>query len=411
MAIIYIDPSVPVNGSGTEESPYNTFVGITWGSNNSYLLKRGTVLYETITPASGANIIFSDYGDLNLGLPIIDCANTRAIGLNLNSRVACTVTNLHFKNQIGNPANGGIAVTGSKHIIKNCRFSQCQVSIHVNASADNLIQDNYFDIGNPQQTPTSSAYGVRVNAASSARNRIIFNTLRSTTRVNFISSLELYGATSCVLGWNDVMVPYADGPALRMNTTGSYLIGNYVRGKNVLDGLVVEGSNSNFIYNNTVIHLGDTEGHTGPAFKMGNEFGGADPSDLNIIKNNIFVSYTNLTFAGSIIGTGNLFNNNCYYRATTTGASPTIITYNTGGGAVQHTLATWQALGYDANSFNAKPDILISGLPKQSSFLIGTGSFVGQYVDPTRKYYANPPSIGAFEAATERATAPTRGTR
>ncbi len=411
MATFYIDPSSSINGTGTEEDPKNTFVGITWASDNSYLLKRGTVLYETITPTTGDRLTFSSYGDLNLDLPKVDCSNIRAIGLNLNSRVSCTITNLHFKNQIGAPANGGISVTGSKHTIKNCKFSQCQVSIHVNASADNLIQNNYFDIGNPQQTSTSSAYGIRVNAASSARNRVIFNTLRSTTRVNFISSMELYGATNSILGWNDVTVPYADGPALRMGTTGSYLIGNYIRGKNVLDGLVVEGSDSNFIYNNTVIHLGDTEGHSGPAFKMGNEFGAGSPSDLNIIKNNIFVSHTNLAFAGSIIGTGNIFDNNCYYRTTSAGPSTTIISYNTGGGATNHTLATWQALGYDNNSFNTKPDLLISGIPKQGSFLIGVGAYVGQYVDPTKKYYNNPPSIGAFDYPLERLEATVRGVR
>lgn len=403
MATFYIDPSSTTNGTGTIEDPKNTFVGITWAANNTYLLKRGTVLYETITPSTGSTLVFSSYGDLNLDLPIVDCANTRAVGLNLNSRVSCTITNLHFKNQIGGPANGGVVVTGSNHTIKNCRFSQCQVSIHVNASANNLIQGNYFDLGNPQQSSTASAYGVRINAASSARNRVIFNTLRSTTRVNFISSLELYGATDCVLGWNDVLVPFADGPALRMGTTGSYLIGNYIRGKNVLDGLVVEGSSSNFIYNNTVIHLGDTENHFGPAFKMGNEFGAGTPSDLNIIKNNIFVSHVNLAFAASVVGSNNVFNNNCYYRTVASGPSSTIISYNTGSGSTNHTLATWQALGFDANSFNAKPDILISGLPKQNSFLIGAGNYVGQYVDPTKKYYTNPPTIGAYEFVEERA--------
>ena len=399
MATFYIDPSKTTNGVGTEEDPKNTFVGITWGTNNYYLLKRGTSLKETITPTSGS-LFFSAYGNENIDLPNIDCENTRSVGINLNSQVQCSVSNIHIKNQIGNAPDGGIRVTGSKHTITNCRFTQCQICIHVNSSADNLIQDNYLDIGNPLQGSSTSAYGIRVNA--SARNRVIFNVLRSTTRVNFISSLELYGATNSTLGWNDIMVPFADGPALRMGTTGSYLIGNYIRGKNILDGLVVEGSSSNFIYNNTVIHLGDTENHFGPAFKMGNEFGAGSPSDLNIIKNNIFVAYTNLAFTGSIIGTGNTFNNNCYYRTTASGPSTTIINYNTGGGAVNHTLSSWQALGYDANSFNSKPDVLVSGIPKPGSFLIGAGGFVGLYVDASKKYYINPPTIGGYEHVPER---------
>ena len=38
----YIDPSAPVNGTGTEESPYNAFPAL--GNNNTYLIKKGTTI-------------------------------------------------------------------------------------------------------------------------------------------------------------------------------------------------------------------------------------------------------------------------------------------------------------------------------------------------------------------------------
>jgi hypothetical protein len=42
MAIFYIDPSASTNGTGTVESPYNTWVGVTLTANNIYRQKRGT---------------------------------------------------------------------------------------------------------------------------------------------------------------------------------------------------------------------------------------------------------------------------------------------------------------------------------------------------------------------------------
>ena len=62
----FIDPGAVTNGTGTESSPYNTFAGITFEAGTSYLIKRGTVLYEQITVnasgTSSAPIIIGAYG-------------------------------------------------------------------------------------------------------------------------------------------------------------------------------------------------------------------------------------------------------------------------------------------------------------------------------------------------------------
>lgn len=62
----YIDPSQGTNGTGTESSPYNTFAGLTFEAGTSYLIKRGTVLYEQITVddsgTASAPIIIGAYG-------------------------------------------------------------------------------------------------------------------------------------------------------------------------------------------------------------------------------------------------------------------------------------------------------------------------------------------------------------
>lgn len=46
---VYIDPSASDNGNGSESSPYNTFNGLVFEKGTSYLIKRGTILYEQIT--------------------------------------------------------------------------------------------------------------------------------------------------------------------------------------------------------------------------------------------------------------------------------------------------------------------------------------------------------------------------
>lgn len=65
-AVLYIDPSAPSNGSGSESSPYNTFSGITFEPGVKYLLRRGTVLYEQVTVnasgKSGDPIVLGAYG-------------------------------------------------------------------------------------------------------------------------------------------------------------------------------------------------------------------------------------------------------------------------------------------------------------------------------------------------------------
>lgn len=74
----YIDPSptTPDGGDGSQNSPYNSFTDVTFEAGTSYLVKRGTVLYEQITVnvsgTSSAPIIIGAYGDAADPMPIID---------------------------------------------------------------------------------------------------------------------------------------------------------------------------------------------------------------------------------------------------------------------------------------------------------------------------------------------------
>lgn len=66
MAIFYIDPSLSSNGSGTENSPFNTWASVTFSAGNSYLQKANTIFYGAIvvnsSGTSGSPIILGKYG-------------------------------------------------------------------------------------------------------------------------------------------------------------------------------------------------------------------------------------------------------------------------------------------------------------------------------------------------------------
>lgn len=64
MATYYFDFSAPTNGTGTEGSPYNTFVGFVPADNDVMLLKRGTTYYGSIEEANlnANNLTVSAYG-------------------------------------------------------------------------------------------------------------------------------------------------------------------------------------------------------------------------------------------------------------------------------------------------------------------------------------------------------------
>lgn len=64
MATYYIDPSAATNGSGTEESPYNTLSGVTPADNDVFLFKCNTTYLGSLetTHLAANNLMFGNYG-------------------------------------------------------------------------------------------------------------------------------------------------------------------------------------------------------------------------------------------------------------------------------------------------------------------------------------------------------------
>lgn len=391
MATYYVDPGATTNGTGSEASPYNTFSGLTWGAN-TYLIKRGTTLSETITMGAGSNgCIISCYGPTSDPLPIIDCGNSRSNGVDFNSKTGCEVSWLRVINQNAAPSSAGIKVTGSLNKAHHCETYNCQVGIHENSGTNNKIYLCTVDVGN--SATLSGAYGIRSN--SSTGSRIYQNRVISTVvGMEFLSTIQVYGGTGIRVYNNDVAAPMGDGPSLFNRSTGCYLVGNFVHGTEVLDGLICHDSDSNFIWNNTVVHLGDVEGHFGPAFKMGDNFGAGLPANLNSVRNNIFIMLgDNKVMSLSVIGTGNTVNNNILYSA----QRDEIVNLDEGGGLQSLTFAEFQAEGYEANGFNFLPELSDDGGSLSAAEVLGVGADLGYFRDALGR--KSKKHIGAFGAA------------
>lgn len=113
MAYIYIDPSAAVNGNGSYEAPFNTWVGMTWAAGNAYLQKAGTQFVTAVGSAgriapsasgtSAARILIGAYGDGSRPR-IYNRADT---GFNLDRRSYITLQDFDIDNTEATAAGVG----------------------------------------------------------------------------------------------------------------------------------------------------------------------------------------------------------------------------------------------------------------------------------------------------------------
>ena len=133
--VYYVDLEAVTNGTGTMASPYNTLSAITFASNMTVKLKRGT----TATLTSGINIsnlnnfVLSSYGE---GLkPILSFTHSGNYLIRLNNCTNSSITSIDFTTPFtegGSQAVGcGIALGsgtnflgGTGNIIANCKVSK-----------------------------------------------------------------------------------------------------------------------------------------------------------------------------------------------------------------------------------------------------------------------------------------------
>lgn len=397
MADYHFDPLAPSGGDGSQALPYNSFSSYTTGAHR-YLLRRNRPAWrETFTFLAGTNGAYlGAYGDGSP--PVIDCENTRANAVNLNSRSNCEIEGITFVNHNAGAPDGAIRVSGSGHYIHHCQFVRVRIGVHGANTAGHRVERNRFDIGNPL-TP-NSAFAVRFDGVSCLNNRVRWNYVTSTAPdMTFMASLQLF---NCGAGnrieFNELYGLLCDGPSLRSGTTGCFLVGNLIYGPRILDALVVEGSSNNFIWNNTAVNSGDVPGHFGPALKMGDEFSTGTPSANNDVANNLWVSLGPINNVMNLvtIGTGNTFRGNRLWRPN----GGNIVNLNTGSGTSSLTFAAWQAAGFSTSETFGDPGASESWRPVPGSPLLQSAIDLGPRRD--LRLIQGRRFIGAHAAATFR---------
>lgn len=411
MALRYVNPRAASNGDGlTWATAWNTFAGITWGSN-TYMVGGGTLL-ETITfGASGAAVIGIDPDDM----PVIDCEATRASGINLNSATGCEVAYMKVVGQDAAAPNAAIRVTGSGHKIHHNHTADSRHGIHVNLSAGNWIYSNLVDVGS--WTDLTQGYGIRLNGAAATNNRIYENRFVCTrvTPANYIVgsvfgvAIELSAAVSNYVRRNVMSAAMCDQIIARVVATSNYIEHNLCYGTGMLDGIDVLNSVGNVVRFNTVIHPGDVPGHAGPCMAIGDDYGSGVASTDTTVQNNLLWANNRLCFSIRPLGTGFAVANNRLYR---TGASDNAVAnVDEGAGFVATNMTEWLAKAWVTDDTFGDPEIGADYRPLLGSPLLSGGLHIVYTTDLDGRQMNNPPTIGAYEGPVVRSAASAREPR
>jgi len=180
MATYYIDPSQFSNGTGTEESPFNSWDSVTWAPNNTYLQKAGTTFLGQVSINANGPITLGKYGDG--ALPIINAmGDTYAI----HNRYRSNITIEDF--ELTGAALDGLLIEGYGSNINTNRVRRCK-------SHDNLRNGFHLD----SVTLTCYVNDIIYEDCHGYKNaRHGFDTLGIVTNVTYINS------TAYENGWGE----------------------------------------------------------------------------------------------------------------------------------------------------------------------------------------------------------------
>jgi len=402
----YIDPSAPVNGTGSQASPYNSWASIlNLGSNHTYLQKYGTTYATTATTLRNINGVckLGAYGDPTLGRPkIITSASGIVRFMETINRII--VENIEFEGtwkDATNMYNGnGIRIrNGADSVIFNCSFhgwSQAISTNPVNSTNglfwsgirvlqtevyDCALDGMYFDdttdieIGHCYVHDVNQMYAVDQNENVSAGDgiQIAFTQLEATNQSLYInvhnSTIDRRGANG-----NKFCLIYGAGGTGVVSRMAKALItdNEFLMGDNT-GGVYIDSSNDTSLFTGNLFE-GGTFGIHNRAFAgisvFSNIFksvgiGISNMTGSMILHNNTFddFNYAYSVIAGYTFSSlNNIFRSQRAGAAAVAGTAYTTIVSNYNHYQVESvvqgytTLAAWQAAyAQDANSASGDP--------------------------------------------------------
>jgi len=129
VATIYIDPSSPNNGTGTEESPFNDWASVTWTAGNSYLQKAGTIYRSQLTVGASGTISSPIYIGIYGGnqKAVVQIAEDAVEGIRISTRNYIILENFKVVCSFYNPNASSIGIrlrqASTNCIVRNCEAS------------------------------------------------------------------------------------------------------------------------------------------------------------------------------------------------------------------------------------------------------------------------------------------------
>jgi hypothetical protein len=426
MAVVYINPTAPVNGSGGSlVDPRNTWPTTGWTAGNQYVQLAGTTFTGVVAPnASGtagagriligtcdqsgaivldgsARAILSGGADqdaIDLGRSgtrnFFDVASLDLRGGTGTSRSAVyglggTETTLR-SNTISNclitaQAGAGVNARGDVWSVSNCVLANCLIDGVIIAGSNLLIEQNTIYNNDMQlvngdgiQVATAASVGVCVirknnisHPLASPKQGIIFQGASGTALIE--------GNTITGGGQSAIAVGLPGGIA-RRNRVFGFINAFSILSPNVrIESNLAVGGESGVIF---------TVDEATGALIYGNTFG-------DLTANGIY----NVVAADLATWTAR---NNLFFNALRG------IDIASAAATVQSHNAFWQCSTNirggvsGGNDITADPLLTDTYRPKPGSPLLGAGTHLGYTRDIERKQRPNPPSIGAYDVATLR---------
>lgn len=436
MASIYVDPSASTNGSGTEASPRNIWP-TSIGAGDVIYLKRGTTLIVSaqLSLGGGSNNEVRDYGSGEL--PIITSSASNFGQINVDRSGVTTFRNIWFKDCRGGAANGGVIVASpvaaarvANLAIYGCKFTNCSYNaIRLNGTNtataastfvckfctfDGIGEDCVFgaalDYEFAYNTCTNLSSGTvtgdgvgYINAdptriwihhnyidhsAVDCKQCIIVDTTTPGTGVSIIEDNVLigYGSASVAPSLHTVIIS-DPVTTIRRNIIYTYGLtcGVNFLGDSVTDNLFVVGNCESQV--TSMVADGIIAGNTFVATSTLDASSiavtmGSGATSAARVRNNLFVGMP-IAIQSNVVGQNPTVGNNAYWNVTTPRLGSS--------GAFS-----------ESNAVTSDPQLAYAYRPKYGSPLIGAGTHLGYTRDVERKQRANPPTIGAYDAATLR---------
>ncbi len=434
MANIYVDPSSPTNGVGSEADPRNAWP-TSIGANDFIRLKRGTTLRlaNQISLGSGSNVTVEDYGDEKLPRPIITSTATTVATINVSVAGINTFRRIHFDGNLSSGNNSGFLTSygaptvGASLNVEQCRFTNTRFNAirlneqGVNAALYFRCVDCEFDVIGEDCVYGGAIYYefgrnkcTRVSAGAATGDGVGFidaTPVLAWVYKNYIEHETGGDVKQCIIidttsgaGFaiieDNVLIGWGnkDNPALTHTVIlcdcQCIIRRNKITSYGLVSGLSVD--NSVFEYNLIEMYNSNI---AAPVVAM--------TANNCIVQNNTFISKTNLNPAQRIVTqggsvSGNIVRNNIFVNVPTaiksdTGGNNPTSTYNCFWNVTSPRLDSAGNAFAGGNDITAYPFTTNNYQITEESPCKHAGVYTGYKKDLNGVVVNNPPSIGAFE--------------